>query len=108
MCRPRAFVWSRAREGRAGAIAPALPESWLARELEDVRLERDTCVELHDLGQRVAWVDSEGGVDEPKRRVVQVEEAVAVSGRLELLLPHGELELAELGPHDVLLGDHAD
>ena len=40
--------------------------------------------------------------------VVEVEEPVAVAQRLELLLPDRELQLAELGPRHVPLGDHPD
>jgi hypothetical protein len=45
-------------------------------------------------------VDSEHGVDEPKSRVVQIGEAVAIADRLELLLPHRERELADFGAID--------
>ena len=41
-------------------------------------------------------------LDRAQRRVVQVEEAVAVAQRLELLLPDRELQLAELGARHVL------
>src|SRR5256712_266002 len=75
---------------------------------EDVRLEGDAGVELDDLGERVTIRDPERLLESAEDGVVEVEEAVAVAQRLELSLPDRELELAELGPADVALGDHPD
>src|SRR5437762_7463250 len=110
MCRQRRYASNKARVRLGGGRRdrdPPRSSLYLSGELEYVRLERDTGVELHDLGQRVTGVDPEDRVGHPKHGIVQIEEAVAIAYGLELLLPHGELKFAELGPVDVPLGDHA-
>src|SRR5512132_1358994 len=51
--------------------------------------------------------DPEVLADTSELRVVPVEEPVAIAKRLELPLPHRELEPSELRPRDVALGQHA-
>ena len=47
-------------------------------------------------------------LDVAQLRIVQVEEPVSVAQRLELLPPHRKLQLAELRPTHVTLGEHPD
>src|SRR5882762_10503850 len=83
--RPR--KWCVARHiGRRGRRYDPSSEGLVASENEDVRLERDAGVQLHDLRKRVPVVDAEQAVDDPKDRVLLVEEAVSVAEVLELLL----------------------
>jgi hypothetical protein len=56
----------------------------------------------------MAVVDVVRPADRSEHGIVAVEEPVAVAQRLELPLPDRELELAELGPGDMTLGDHPD
>ena len=62
--RPRNWCVTR-HIGEEGPPVRPLPEGLVASENEDVRLERDAGVELHDLGQSASWVDSECRVDGP-------------------------------------------
>src|SRR3954470_10256980 len=92
---------------RRGARAPPLP-SLVAAESEQVGLHGDTGVESDELRERETVVEAEERLDRRQREVSLVVEAVAASECRELLLPHRELELAELGALHVLLSHHAD
>src|SRR4051812_16940034 len=62
-------------------------------DLEHVVLDIEVRVGLDDLGERLAVVDAEQRADRGQRRVIRVEEPVAVAQRLELLAPHRPLQL---------------
>jgi len=87
---------------------PLPPERRSSGELEDVALERDAGVELHELRDGESVVDAELVINDPKYWVVPVEEAVTVTQGGELLCPDRELELAELCVFHVPFGHHSN
>src|SRR5262245_6238359 len=95
---------------RRGRPTAPTRRSWalLRRHPEDVAGDVLARVGLDDLREAVPVRDAELPLDRGQQRVVEVEEAVAVAERLELLAPDRALQLAELRAADVLLGGHPD